>query len=162
MGKSQDRRDTADGHFVPIGPCHPGPPRGTRTCQVLQNFGAQNLVAGAYHCRATGPWHSQNCCWCGSASAPGFAEQVIAGFLPRAGLGPAPTIKMDGFRIRRRGGAKTHPSRNQICSCRTVGRPLRSPEMDAESGFGFLWRGGYQPPASLPPGKVPQCAHWGG
>ena len=32
--------------------------------------------------------------------------------LPRAGLGPAPTIKMDGFRICRRGGSKTRPSRN--------------------------------------------------
>ena len=31
--------DAADGHFVPIGPLTPGPPlRGTRTCQVLQNF----------------------------------------------------------------------------------------------------------------------------
>ena len=32
--------------------------------------------------RATGPWLFQNCGWCDSTAAPGFAEQVMAGTNP--------------------------------------------------------------------------------
>ena len=38
-------------------------------------------MAGLNIYRATGPWVCKNCRWCGSTSAPGFAEQVIVGLL---------------------------------------------------------------------------------
>ena len=43
--------------------------------------GMQNLSDTLNSRRATGPWLSKNCRWCGSTSAPGFAEQVIVGLL---------------------------------------------------------------------------------
>ena len=43
--------------------------------------GMQNLSGTLNSRRATGPWVCKNCRWCGSTSAPGFAEQVIVGLL---------------------------------------------------------------------------------
>ena len=43
--------------------------------------GMQNLSDTLNSRRATGPWVCKNCRWCGSTSAPGFAEQVIVGLL---------------------------------------------------------------------------------
>ena len=41
--------------------------------------GAQNLSGLRDSRRATGPWVCKNFRWCGSTTAPGLAEQVIAG-----------------------------------------------------------------------------------
>ena len=41
--------------------------------------GAQNLSGLRDLFRATGPWVCKNCRCCGSLSAPGLAEQVMAG-----------------------------------------------------------------------------------
>ena len=53
--------------------------------------GMQNLSDTLNSRRATGPWVCKNCRWCGSISAPGFAEQVIVGLLsaPYEKEGPA-------------------------------------------------------------------------
>ena len=60
----------------------PGPHYGGRVLIRFCNIsGAQNLSGGLKSRRATGPWVCKNCRWCGSTSAPGFAEQVIVGLL---------------------------------------------------------------------------------
>ena len=90
----KDARGSAqDGHSVSIFAAPPRTPlRGTRTCWVLQNFRRAKfewrfLVQSG----PLGPGAVKNCGWCGSTSAPGFAEQVAAGPLSRDGLGPSPT-----------------------------------------------------------------------
>ena len=45
-----------------------------RSCGIS---GAQNLIECLNSFRATGPWVCKNCRWCGSTSAPGFAEQTL-------------------------------------------------------------------------------------
>ena len=72
----------------------PGPHYGGRVSVRFCNIsGAQNLSSSLNSCRATGPWVCKNCRWCGSTSAPGFAEQVFAGPLSAGRSGTGPYIK---------------------------------------------------------------------
>src|SRR5699024_96894 len=55
--------------------------RGRVPVEFCRISGMQNLSDTLNSRRATGPWVCKNCRWCGSTSAPGFAEQVIVGLL---------------------------------------------------------------------------------
>ena len=144
------RRGTAqDGHFVSIFALPPVHHYGGR---VLVRFcsisGAQNLSGDLRF--LPGRWalglqklplvRFHTCAWVSRTNAPG-----------RYAVGPV------WDRPLRIGGRDSAPAR-QIsgkASVKPQGRPLRSPGMDTESGFGPLCRGGCQPPASLPPPRGP-------
>ena len=56
--------------------------------------------------RATGPWLFQNCGWCDSTAAPGFAEQVMAGTNPGGRPKDLPYPNPEEFFENCRGGAE--------------------------------------------------------
>ena len=94
---ARGRAQSAETAAPPLPPCRP-PPRtphyGERVPVRFCNIsGALNLSSSLNSCRATGPWVCKNCRWCGSTSAPGFAEQVFAGPLSAGRSGTGPYIK---------------------------------------------------------------------
>ena len=56
--------------------------------------------------RATGPWLFQNCGWCDSTAAPGFAEQVMAGTNPGGRPKDLPYSNPEEFFENCKGGAE--------------------------------------------------------
>src|SRR5699024_9694727 len=77
MGKKpKDRRGTAQNErFALIFALPPVPHyEGRMTDRLCVISGAQNLSDTLNSSRATGPWMCKICRWCGSASAPDFAE----------------------------------------------------------------------------------------
>ena len=129
MGKSpKDRRGTAqDERFALIFALPPVPHYEGRKLESVSGIsGAQNLNDTLNSRRATGPWVCKNCRWCGSTSAPGFAEQVIVGLLsacrpvsgPYEKEGPASRSAVGA-------GVLTRPSRTVFHSW--AGRPVSGP-----------------------------------
>ena len=107
-----------------------------------------------------GAWVVQICCWCSFRTAPEYAEPTLPVRILTGGPRASPTqfrkvflrTAGEGLKVNRPKAERSHPG---VCPSRgpVWDRPLR----EKCSRLPVRRRGGYQPPASLPPlrGKVP-------